>query len=98
MKKILVTGNLGYIGSVLSNFLEQKNFSITGLDIGLFKDCNLTFCKDPHNQIFKDIRDISASDLKDINIVIHLAGLSNDPLGKLNAGLTNKINYKARQI
>lgn len=95
MKKILVTGNLGYIGSVLSNFLEQKNFSITGLDIGLFKDCNLTFCKDPHNQIFKDIRDISTSDLKDINIVIHLAGLSNDPLGKLNAGLTNKINYKA---
>ena len=56
MKKILVTGNLGYIGSVLCNFLENKNFFVKGLDIGLFKDCNISPCNDPSNQIFKDIR------------------------------------------
>ena len=95
MKKILVTGNLGYIGSVLCNFLEDKNFFVKGLDIGLFKNCNISPCNDPSNQIFKDIRDISENDLKEVDIIVHLASLSNDPLGQLNAGLTSDINYKA---
>ena len=59
MKKILVTGNLGYIGSVLTEVL-QKNFDVVGYDIGFFEDCNLIDVAPLKNQIFKDIRDLSA--------------------------------------
>ena len=92
MKKILVTGNLGYIGSVLTEVL-QKNFDVVGYDIGFFKDCNLIDVAPLKNQIFKDIRDISLEDLKGIECVIHLAALSNDPLGDLNLNLTDEINF-----
>ena len=92
MKKILVTGNLGYIGSILTEVL-QKNFEVVGYDIGFFKDCNLHDITPLKNQIFKDIRDISYEDLNGVDYVIHLAALSNDPLGELNPNLTNEINY-----
>lgn len=92
MKKILVTGNLGYIGSVLTEVL-QKNFDVVGYDIGFFEDCNLIDVAPLKNQIFKDIRDISLEDLKGIECVIHLAALSNDPLGELNLNLTDEINF-----
>ena len=92
MKNILVTGNLGYIGSVLTEFLK-KNFNVIGYDIGFFNDCNLVDVKPLHKQIYKDIRDISIKDLEGIDFVIHLAALSNDPLGELNSNLTKEINF-----
>tara|TARA_Y100000768_G_C23883749_1_gene636549 strand:- start:35 stop:1072 length:1038 start_codon:yes stop_codon:yes gene_type:complete len=92
MKKILVTGNLGYIGTVLTEVL-QKNFDVVGYDIGFFKDCNLLDIAPLKNQIIKDIRDISSEDLNGVDYVVHLAALSNDPLGELNPNLTNEINY-----
>ena len=90
--KILVTGNLGYIGSVLTDILSD-NFDVVGYDVGFFKDCNLVDVNTPSQQIYKDIRDVSIDDLKEIDFVIHLAALSNDPLGELNPILTNEINF-----
>jgi len=92
MKNILITGNLGYIGSVLTEVLK-KNYNVLGYDIGFFKDCNLIDVKPLNKQIYKDIRDISIKDLEGIDFIIHLAALSNDPLGELNLSLTKEINF-----
>ena len=90
---ILLTGNQGYIGSVLSNMLENRGFNISGYDIGYFKTCNLIKTNDPINQINKDIRDINLSDLENIDAVVHLAALSNDPLGDFDENITFDINH-----
>ncbi len=90
--KILVTGNLGYIGSVLVPLLQSQRHEVVGLDGGHFKDCLLLPIKDDFKQITKDIRDVTKEDLAKIDAVVHLAGLSNDPLGELAPGLTEEIN------
>ena len=96
MKNILITGNLGYIGSVLVP-LMSKNHNVTGYDIGYFKDCNLQKEIKYNNfkQVYKDIRNVNKKDLLNIDYVIHLAALSNDPLGQFNPKITYDINYKA---
>jgi nucleoside-diphosphate-sugar epimerase len=90
---ILVTGNLGYIGSVLIPLLQSQNHQVVGLDSGYFDKCLLSPVNHDFKQITKDIRDVDESDLSGIDAVIHLAGLSNDPLGELVPGLTEEINY-----
>ena len=92
---ILVTGNLGYIGTVLVPLLQKKAYQVTGLDNGYFSDCLLSPVSEDFKQIMKDIRDVNAKDLEGIDIVIHLAGLSNDPLGELAPGLTEEINFSS---
>ena len=97
MEKILVTGNLGYIGTVLSEELLKENFIIVGIDTNFYKDNKLhefNFRKE-FLQLNKDIREVRIEDLKGVNSIIHLAALSNDPLGKLNPDLTNDINFIA---
>jgi nucleoside-diphosphate-sugar epimerase len=84
-KKILVTGSLGYIGSVLTPYLNKNNYECIGYDTGFFKDCIL-YPPEEKKTIFKDARQITEDDLKDIDVLIHLAGISNDPFGKLKAG------------
>lgn len=83
MKKILVTGSLGYIGSVLVPYLKEEGFDCLGYDAGFFKDCILYPSKDPKT-ILKDMRNFSRNDLRDIEMVVHLAGISNDPFGNLS--------------
>ena len=95
MKNILVTGNLGYIGSVLTEELISIGYKVIGYDVGYFKDCLLTEEQKPSKQILKDIRDVNESDFDDVEAIIHLAGLSNDPLGELKKDITNIINYNA---
>ncbi len=94
IKNILITGNLGYIGSVLVPRLTKK-FNVTGLDIGYFKNCILVKDKKLKNfkQVYRDIRKIKEQDLKDIDCIVHLAALSNDPLGQFNEKITYNINY-----
>lgn len=91
--KVLVTGNNGYVGTVLTNMLVGKGYSVTGLDINYFESCTLEPVHQELGQIVKDIREVSMDDVEGFDAVIHLAGLSNDPLGELNPNLTDKINY-----
>ena len=101
--KILITGNMGYVGSVLSEkmSLQKSNGSleIVGFDSGLFghklTGSNLLPEAYLNQQIYKDIRDINSADLKDVEVVIHLAALSNDPMGNKFAALTKEINLNA---
>lgn len=92
--KVLVTGNKGYIGSVMVPMLLKEGFEVTGLDSDIFRAC--TYGKDPHpiKTINKDVRDVEVSDLKGFDAIIHLAGLSNDPLGDLNPDITYEINHR----
>lgn len=93
--KVLVTGNGGYIGSVLSGLLSEKGYEVVGLDAGFYNDNFLLSAPVVSRQIVKDVRNVSVDDLVGIDAVIHLAALSNDPLGELAPGLTEEINFKA---
>jgi nucleoside-diphosphate-sugar epimerase len=90
--KILVTGDKGYIGSVLTPILQERGHEIVGFDVGYFEDCILKDIPSEPRSIKKDIRDIDEIDLQGIDAVIHLAALSNDPLGEIAPGLTEAIN------
>jgi nucleoside-diphosphate-sugar epimerase len=89
--KILVTGNLGYIGSVLTRLLQEKGHDVGGLDCGYFDECLLDLAPSV-DQTIKDIRHVVPEDFAGYEGVIHLAGLSNDPLGELDPHLTDEIN------
>jgi len=93
--RVLVTGHLGYIGTIMVPMLLDKGYDVVGLDSNLFKYC--TFCDGIVDVpcIDKDIRTIEGKDLEGFDAVIHLAGLSNDPLGDFDPELTFDINYKA---
>ena len=93
--KVLVTGNEGYIGSVLTNKLEQLGHEVVGLDIGYYSECLISNINEKYKKIKKDIRDIDAEDLNQIDAIIHLAALSNDPLGEFKPSLTEEINFSA---
>lgn len=90
--KVLVTGNLGYIGTVLTPYLEARGHEVRGLDIGYFEDCLLEEVSGPADQLHRDIREVESADLDGVEGIIHLAGLSNDPLGEFDAALTEEIN------
>jgi len=98
MKKVLVTGSEGYIGTVMMPMLIENGFEVVGLDNCYYSDGNLNNSQFPKYELIqKDIRDITIEDFKDKNYyaVVHLAALSNDPLGMLDEQLTYDINYKA---
>lgn len=94
--RILVTGNQGYIGTVLTDILIKKGYSVTGFDTNYYEPLTpLPPTVKKIKQISKDIRKIDRQDLKNIDSIIHLAALSNDPLGEFNPKLTYDINFKA---
>jgi nucleoside-diphosphate-sugar epimerase len=93
--RVLLTGNEGYIGTLLVPLLWARNHEVVGLDSGLFRACTLKAIRPVEQTIRKDIRDVEARDLVGVDAVIHLAGLSNDPLGDLNPRLTHAINHEA---
>ncbi len=95
--KVLVTGHLGYIGTILTPMLVARGHEVVGFDSDLYH--RSTFGSDDGLYdvpfIRKDIRDAAPDDVKGFDAVLHLAGLSNDPLGDFNPGLTFDINHKA---
>lgn len=93
---ILVTGHLGYIGTVLTRVLHDVGHRVVGLDTGYFEDCLISDVVDqPDREMRKDLRAVEVEDLKGIEAVVHLAALSDDPMGQLNPDLTDTINRRA---
>lgn len=92
--RLLVTGHEGYIGAVLVPMARAAGHEVVGLDSGLYRGCEVEPLTDVP-VIAKDLRDVEASDLRGIDAVIHLAALSNDPLGNLDPKLTYAINHEA---
>jgi nucleoside-diphosphate-sugar epimerase len=93
--KVLVTGHRGYIGAVMVPFLEAAGHEVTGLDSGLFEGCDLGPTPAPVPELRCDLRDVPGAALRGFDAVIHLAAISNDPLGNLNPGCTHDINHAA---
>jgi nucleoside-diphosphate-sugar epimerase len=91
----MVTGHEGYIGTVLVPLLLSGGHEVIGLDSYLFERCSFCDGIQPIRSIRKDIRDVTLADLDGVDAILHLAGLSNDPLGDLNPELTHEINYVA---
>lgn len=93
--KILLTGHKGYIGAVAAPMLMAAGHEVVGLDTDLYAQCDFASETKRIPEIRKDLRDVEPSDLKGIDAVVHLAALSNDPLGNLNRQLTYDINHLA---
>jgi len=93
--RVLVTGHNGYIGCALVPILKRAGHEVVGLDSLLFEDCTLGPDVDPVETIRKDVREVEAADLRGFDAIIHLAGISNDPLGDLNPECTYDVNYRA---
>lgn len=93
--RVLVTGHSGYIGTVLVPMLRERGHEVTGLDTGYFGRCLFTGELPQVEALTKDIRDVQAADVAGFEAIIHLAGLSNDPLGDYRPHLTEDINEKA---
>lgn len=95
--RVLVTGNLGYIGTVLTPMLAQRGHEVYGYDTGYFEDCLLM--EAPSGSLTKqfkgDMREIDPLVLDGVEAVVHLAALSNDPMGELDPDLTHQINTEA---
>lgn len=90
--RVLVTGHRGYLGSVLVPLLQRAGHEVIGSDSGLFAGCELGPPPAQIPDLGLDIRDISCLDLEGIDAICHLAGISNDPVGDLHAGVTHDVN------
>jgi nucleoside-diphosphate-sugar epimerase len=93
--RVLVTGHAGYVGTVLVPMLARAGHEVVGLDTGYFDACTLGDAEPGIPAIRKDIRDLRADDVQGFEGVVHLAGLSNDPLGDLDERITYDINHRA---
>lgn len=93
--KVLLTGQKGYIGAVAFPILQAAGHDVTGLDTDLYAGCDFGKELPSLPEIRKDLRDLSKADLTGFEAVVHLAALSNDPLGNLDSQLTYDINHLA---
>jgi nucleoside-diphosphate-sugar epimerase len=90
--RVLLTGHKGYIGTCLVPLLLKEGFEVTGLDSDLFRECTFDGDIGTIREIIKDVRDVTEKDVEGHDAIIHLAGLSNDPLGDYDPSLTEEIN------
>ena len=94
--RVLLTGHQGYLGTVMAPLLAAAGHEVTGLDSGLFASCVLGDLDVPDVPgIAKDLRDVTVDDLRGFDAVVHMAALSNDPLGSLAPEITYEINHHA---
>lgn len=93
--RVLMTGHRGYLGSVMAPRMAAAGHDVVGMDVGLFDDCTLVPDDGDIPSVRRDIRDATAEDLSGFDAVVHLAALSNDPIGNLNDAWTEDINFHA---
>ncbi len=93
--KILLTGSRGYIGPVMAPLLVASGHDVVGLDTDLYRRSTFGPWKECIPTIVKDVRSVGRGDLAGFDAIVHLAALSNDPLGDLNPQLTHEINHIA---
>jgi nucleoside-diphosphate-sugar epimerase len=95
--KVLVTGHLGYIGTVMVPMLLEAGHRVIGCDSELYERCSFEVGGRIANvpSLRKDVRDVAPRDLEGFDAVIHLAALSNDPLSDLNPEITYEVNHRA---
>lgn len=93
--RVLLTGHQGYLGTVMAPVLADAGHEVVGLDSGLFADCVLGPAPDDPPGYAVDLRDVTPEQLAGVDAVVHLAALSNDPLGSLQPRLTYDINQHA---
>src|SRR5580704_8508081 len=93
--KVFVTGHKGYIGAHLVDILKQEGHKVTGCDIGLFDGCGWEAVIPADRELHKDVRQVTLEDLAGHDCIMHLAALSNDPMGELDAVATYTINRDA---
>jgi nucleoside-diphosphate-sugar epimerase len=92
--RVLVTGHHGYIGSVLAPELREGGHDVTGLDTFFYRGCDFGRAAEFTPALDVDVRDVQASQLEGFEAVVHLAALSNDPLGDLNTAWTYDVNLE----
>lgn len=93
--RVLVTGHLGYIGAETVPVLLRAGHDVVGLDTGFYEGCDFVRSPEPVPWLRLDLRDVEPRHLEGFDAIVHLAALSNDPLGDLNPGLTYDINLHA---
>ena len=91
---VFVTGHQGYIGAHLIQLLVDRGHTVTGCDINLYEGCGWEPVTPPTRSLNKDIRVVTVDDLRGYDAVMHLAALSNDPMGDINEELTYQINQE----
>jgi nucleoside-diphosphate-sugar epimerase len=93
--RVLLTGSRGYIGAAMAPLLVEAGHAVVGLDTDLYRRSTFGPWRESIHTIERDVRTVEASDLRGFDAVVHLAALSNDPLGDLNPQLTYDINHLA---
>jgi nucleoside-diphosphate-sugar epimerase len=93
--RVLLTGSRGYIGAVAGPILRDAGHDVVGLDADLYANCDFGVISTDIPELRRDLRDLTTADLAGFDAVVHLAALSNDPLGNLNPQLTYDINHLA---
>ncbi|SDJ35236.1 NAD-dependent epimerase/dehydratase family protein [Nonomuraea jiangxiensis] len=93
--RVLITGSAGYVGAVLTRMMKASGHEVTGVDTHFFRDASVLDGNNGTNQRSSDIRQLQVADFHDVDGVVDLAALSNDPLGNLCAALTFEVNHLA---
>ncbi len=93
--RVFVTGHRGYIGAHLVEVLQQAGHRVVGCDLGLYDGCEWAPVPVPERELRRDVRELAEADLDGIDVVCHLAAISNDPMGDLDEELTLAINRDA---
>src|SRR6266404_5241156 len=92
--RVLVTGQRGYIGAHLVGLLREAGHRVAGCDLDLFSGCSWEPMPEPDREIMCDVRSLTARDLDGFDCVMHLAAISNDPMGDLDPEITRSINAR----
>jgi nucleoside-diphosphate-sugar epimerase len=90
--RVLVDGDRGYIGSALVPFVQAAGHEVVGLDVGWYDGCDFGAQPDGYEQRTGDIRDATREDVEGFDAIIHLAAISNDPIGHLSPEATYSVN------